>query len=80
LLHEDTEISKAELLYAIRHEYVRKPLDFIVRRVNLGLTDQHLSSTLLHSVCKVMQEELTLSDEQTAYLMRESLQILEEAV
>ena len=79
-LHPDLEVSKAELCYCIRHEYVRKPLDFIVRRINLGLIDQQLSSEILHRVCIVLQEELAISDDKIQLLEDESHKILEKGI
>jgi len=79
-LHQDLSISKAELLYTIRYEYVRKPLDFIVRRVNLGLTDQKSALDILHRVSLVLQEELGLSDETIQVLEEESRKLLEKAI
>ena len=80
LLHEDLEIIKAELLYAIRHEYVRKPLDFIVRRVNLGLTDQMHAEALLRKVSLVLKEECNMSDDTMRLLEEESLSLLRKGV
>jgi len=54
-LHPDLQISKAELLYGIRYEYVRKPLDFIVRRINLGLIDQRLAKQLVKPTSDILQ-------------------------
>ncbi len=79
-LHPEIEIIKAELLYSIRYEYVRKPLDFIVRRVNLGLTDQKAARDLLHPVSLVLQEELGLSDEAIELLEEASRTLLEKAI
>ena len=80
LLHEDLEISKAELLYTIQYEYVRKPLDFIVRRVNLGLIDQKHAAELVHAVSLVLQDELGIADDKIALLEEESHRLLKEGV
>ena len=80
LLHESLEITKAELLYAIRYEYVRKPLDFIVRRINLGLTDQALAKKLVHKVSLILQEERHISDDVMQFLEDESLSMLQKGI
>jgi glycerol-3-phosphate dehydrogenase len=79
-LHKDLEISKAELLYTIRYEYVRKPLDFIVRRVNLGLIDQEDAQKLLPPVLLVLKEEFDLTDSTLLTLEEESLALLRKAI
>jgi glycerol-3-phosphate dehydrogenase len=80
LLHPDLDISEAELRYCIRHEYVRKPLDFIVRRVNLGLVNQKQASETVHHVSTILQEELGFSNNKIQLLEEESLRILNEAI
>jgi glycerol-3-phosphate dehydrogenase len=80
LLHEALEINKAELLYTIRHEYVRKPLDFIVRRVNLGLIDQKHATELVHTVSLILKDELGISDDKIGLLEEESHRLLKEGV
>ncbi len=80
LLHEALEINKAELLYTIRHEYVRKPLDFIVRRVNLGLIDQKHAAELIHAVSLILKDELGISDDEIGLLEEESHRLLKEGV
>jgi glycerol-3-phosphate dehydrogenase len=79
-LHEELETSKAELLYTIRYEYVRKPLDFIVRRVNLGLIDQADAQKLLPPVLLVLKEEFDLTDSTLLTLEEESLALLRKAI
>ena len=79
-LHTDLDISKAELLYTIRHEYVRKPLDFIVRRVNLGLIDQPCAMEVVEKVSTIIGEELCLSQERVTALKEEAIDILNHGV
>ena len=80
LLHEELEISKAELLYTIRHEYVRKPLDFIVRRVNLGLIDQAHAEALLHKVSLILKDECNISDDTMRLQEEESFFLLRKGI
>jgi len=55
----ETSITRAEIRYTIHHEYVRKPLDFLVRRSGLGLTDHTHVHELLPIVLQIMAEELS---------------------
>jgi len=76
MLHPDLDICKAELLYTIRHEYVRKPLDFIMRRVNLGLIDTLRAQEILHPVTAILGQELRLSSDNVLRLKKEAQEIL----
>ncbi len=80
LLHHDLSITEAELLYAIRYEYVKKPLDFLVRRINLGLIDQKLAESLVSKVSIILQKECNYSDKKIQLLEKESLDILRSAI
>ncbi len=51
-------ITHAEIRYTIHHEYVRKPLDFLVRRSGIGLTNQYKAEALLSRVVDIMAREL----------------------
>lgn len=72
-LHPKLETSTAELIYTIRHEYVKKPLDFITRRSNIGLLDKEMAIAILPKVCKVMRDELGWSDEKAQEMEAEAL-------
>jgi len=54
----DIPVTRAEIRYTLHHEYVRKPLDFLVRRSGAGLIDREQSQKLLPEVVHVMAEEL----------------------
>jgi len=79
-LHESIEVTKAELIYCIRYEFVRKPLDFIVRRINIGLLDQEKAREILYRVSTVLKEELEIPDDKIQLLEDESIKILEIAI
>ncbi len=70
-------ILKAELLYTIRYEYVKKPLDFIVRRANLGLIDKEESIKMVQQVNDILANELGYSTEFSRSLYNESRELLE---
>ncbi len=57
-IHPDHPVIEAELLYALRHEYVRKPLDFLIRRCSLGLLDLQAAKESLPAVVEIMIAEL----------------------
>ncbi len=57
----EISVTRAEIRYTIHHEYVRKPLDFLVRRSGLGLTDRKMAQDFLTEVIQIMAEELSWS-------------------
>jgi len=79
-LCKNLAITKAELLYCIRYEFVRKPLDFIIRRTTIGLIDQKKAYMLLSPVLKVLKEERGLKEDEIQLLEDESLKILDNAI
>jgi len=68
----------AEVLYCIRYEYAKKPLDFIVRRINVGLSDNTRAKEMLSNVIQVMRKELDWSDEVAERMTEESENMLME--
>jgi len=71
-LHPSLLTTRGELLYGIRHEYVKKPLDFIMRRINLGLIDRKCALEILPIVCDIMQEALSWSPTQRIQYEKEA--------
>ena len=71
-------ILKAELIYTIRHEYVKKPLDFIIRRANLGLIDKNESIKTVKKVSDILAKELGYDYDFSENLYNESINLLEE--
>jgi glycerol-3-phosphate dehydrogenase len=57
------DILKGEVLFSIRMEYAKKPLDFIVRRSMVGIVDRVKAKRILEPVCKIFKKELGWSDE-----------------
>jgi glycerol-3-phosphate dehydrogenase len=53
-LHPDHPVIEAELLYTLRREYVKKPLDFLIRRCSLGLLDRQSARESLPRVLEMM--------------------------
>ncbi len=57
-LVSDLPVTRAEIRYTLHHEYVRKPLDFLVRRSGVGLIERSKCQALLPDVVQLMAEEL----------------------
>jgi len=72
-LHPALQTTVGELLYAIQYEYVRKPLDFITRRINLGLTDTKTAKEILRSTCDIMERELHWTQQQRSTFEKEAI-------
>ena len=80
LISDKYHILKAELLYTLRYEYVKKPLDFIVRRANLGLIDKEESIKIVKKVNDILANELGYSEELSQELYNESIKLLEKGI
>ncbi|OUR70301.1 glycerol-3-phosphate dehydrogenase [Arcobacter sp. 31_11_sub10_T18] len=79
-LHENYSYINAEVIYAIKEEFVQKPLDFIVRRTSLALIDIKIAKEILEKVLSIMQKELNW-DENTVLQEREAaIVILNKAI
>jgi glycerol-3-phosphate dehydrogenase len=62
-IHKDYPVLKAEIHYGVEHEFVKNPLDFLVRRVGLGLIDLNATKASLQEVTLVLKEHFGWSDE-----------------
>jgi glycerol-3-phosphate dehydrogenase len=62
-----------ELVYGIRYEYVRSPLDFFRRRTDIFFQNDH-GKTALDCVLEVFSRELAWSDDERLYFTREYYQ------
>ncbi len=51
------KILKAEILYCIRYEYVKKPFDFLTRRVMLSYTDEKESKKITNDISTIIKQE-----------------------
>lgn len=72
LISLDLPYLKVEIEYAIRFEYVKKPIDFLARRVGLCFIDKKNSLLCLESVCDEMARILSWSDEEKESIKKES--------
>ena len=75
-LHPDFPVIEAELFYTMEHEYVRKPLDFLVRRCSLGLLEQEAARRVLPHVTALMADHLGWDDEMRQKMQREAHALL----
>ncbi len=71
-LHPDHPVTEAELLYAIRHEHVRKPLDFLIRRCSMGLLDMRAAEESLPAVLEIMKHTLGWDSQRAATMEEEA--------
>lgn len=62
-LHKKYPYLEAEVHYSITYEFVCKPLDFLVRRVGLGLIDTEAAKSCLEVVTSILKDELSWDDE-----------------
>ncbi len=76
-LHEDYQHTNAELVYCIKNEFVKKPLDFLVRRTSLALIDKKAALDILDKVVDIMKVELNWSEEIAKQRYDESKKLLE---
>jgi glycerol-3-phosphate dehydrogenase len=74
--HPEYPVIEAELLYTIRNEYVKKPLDFLVRRCSLGLLDRRAAQETLPMVLEIMARECRWSSERIQEREEEALRLL----
>ena len=79
-IHKDYPLLEAEIYYAIEHEFVKNPLDFLVRRIGLGLIDLNATKESLKKVTFVLKESFGWSDEMSNVKQEEALTLLDEGV
>lgn len=59
----DEPFTIAELLYSIKYEYSRTPIDFLARRTRLAFLNAKVALDSIDGVTAIMQKELGWSDE-----------------
>jgi glycerol-3-phosphate dehydrogenase len=79
-LIDDPPITRAEIRYTLANEYVRKPLDFLVRRSAVGLIDRRKALTLLPEVVAIMSDTLQWDDATTNAMETEAKARLETSI
>ncbi|PID48366.1 MAG: glycerol-3-phosphate dehydrogenase [Proteobacteria bacterium] len=79
-LQENYPQTNAELIYCIRKEFVKKPLDFLVRRTSLALIDKKAALKILDKTISIMKDELKWNDEVALKMKSEAKEILEKDI
>ncbi len=79
-IHKNYPVAKAEIYYALKYEFVKKPLDFLVRRIGLGLIDTDAAKESLFAVSSVLQKSFGWSDEVYKSINDEALLLLESGI
>lgn len=72
--------TNAELLYTIRKEFVKKPMDYLVRRCNVALIDKKLAKELLEKVILIMKEEFSWDEQKEEEIRKEAIEILNNSI
>lgn len=72
----DHPFIKSEVLYAIREEYARTPMDVIAGRLNICFINQQLAKGALIGINEVMGDELNWSKEEKQQKYKEAYRIL----
>ena len=71
LLDDNLPYLKAQIEYSIKEEFVKKPIDFLSRRVGLCFINKELSLKLVFSVCEEMARIFSWSEEEKNAEMKE---------
>ncbi len=79
-LHPNYSYINAEVIYCIKEEFVKKPIDFLVRRSNIALIDIQGAKEMLDKVLVLMQNELNWDDEKVQNEKIATLKILNNAL
>ncbi len=79
-IHEDYPVLVAEIYYCIEYEFIKGPLDFLVRRIGLGLIDLNTARESLDKVVSILQESFGWSDETSNSKLEEASKLLNEGI
>ncbi len=72
--------TNAELIYTIDKEFVKKPMDYLVRRCNLALIDKKIAINILDKVVDLMKEKLSWNEEKVIKEKEEAIRLLENSI
>ncbi len=75
-LHDDYPYLEAEVYYSIDYEFTKKPLDFLVRRLGLGLVDKQAAIDCVHKVSLIYKDIFNWTQEEYSMYLEESKTIL----
>jgi glycerol-3-phosphate dehydrogenase len=79
-LHPKYEILKAEVYYAIEYEFVKEPLDFLIRRSCLGLIDLQAAKESLEDICLSLKKSFSWNDTIYDEKLHKAQEILNNAI
>lgn len=79
-LHPKYEILKAEVYYAIEYEFIKEPLDFLIRRSCLALIDLQATKESLETVSLILKEKFFWNESVYKEKLTKAKQILESAL
>lgn len=68
----DEPFTIAELLYSIKYEYSRTPIDFLARRTRLAFLNAKVALDSIDGVVSIMQQELGWSNELAAKMKQDA--------
>lgn len=77
-IHENHVYIKAELLYSMKYEFVKKPLDFLFRRIPIGKVNLKATKQLLKPVVQIMSFEQNWDEKQTTLEYNKALKEINE--
>lgn len=78
LIDEKLPYLKAEIEYCARYEYIKKPMDFLIRRVGLALIDKKKALDCVETVSVEMAKALLWSEERIFIEKHESYDFINE--
>jgi len=79
-LHIDYPYLEAEIYYSIENEFVKKPLDFLLRRINIGLIDKKACVLMIGAVTDILQNEFKWSIQEGEFELKNAKELLAEAI
>ena len=79
-LHEDYSCLESEVIYTLRHEFVKRAMDFLTRRTCIALIDNQAAKDMLERVIELMATELNWNSEQIEDERKYSLNLLNNAI
>ncbi len=79
-LKEGEPYTNAEVIYTIKEEFVKKPMDYLVRRCNVALLDKNVSLEILDGIIQIMKTELIWDEEKTKKEKEEALELLNNSI
>merc|ERR1711941_73806 len=76
-LTEGEPYTNAEVKYTIKKEFVKKPMDYLVRRCNVALIDKKLALEILDKVVDIMKEEFSWDENRAIKEREEAIRLLQ---